>query len=80
MTQVKSAVKQLKIAYAIVAIRNVRLSIINVTIKNMAKMIAATSIGHLKILCNAIEIIITAIGNAKKISSISFVIIAFSPF
>ena len=50
----------------------------NVTIKNITKIIAATKIGHLKIFCNAIDIIIVASGKAKNISKIP--IIYYSPF
>ena len=51
-----------------VAIKKFKLFIINVTIKNIAKIIAATRGGHFKIFCKAIDIIIVAIGKAKNIS------------
>ena len=50
---------------------------INVTIKNIAKIIADTKKGHFKIFCNAIDHIIVANGRAKNISKISILI---SPF
>ena len=51
-----------------VAIKKFKLFIINVTIKNIAKIIAATRGGHFKIFCKAIDIIIVAIGKAKNTS------------
>ena len=57
------------IVYAIVATRNIKFPIINVTTKNIANIIAATKIGHLKIFCSAIDTMITAIGIAKNISN-----------
>ena len=41
------------------------LFITNVTIKNIANITAATNGGHFRIFCNAIDIIIVAIGKAK---------------
>ena len=63
--------------YAIVATKYVRFPITNVAIRNAANIIPATKNGHLKIFCSAIDIIITAIGNAKNISK---VFISFFPF
>ena len=42
------------------------LSIINVITKNIANIIAATKAGDLNIFCNAIDIIIVAIGYTKS--------------
>ena len=67
---VNIAVIKANIVYAIVATKNVKFPITNVTIKNIANIIAATKNGHLKIFCNAIDIIITAIGKAKNISNL----------
>lgn len=74
---VRTAVINAKMVYAIVATKYVKFPITNVTIRNAANIIAATKNGHLKIFCNAIDIIITAIGKAKNISK---VFITFSPF
>ena len=63
---VKIAVIKASIVYAIVATKNVKFPITNVAIRNAANIIAATKNGHLNIFCNAIDIIITAIGKAKK--------------
>ena len=62
------------IVYIIVATRKLIFDITKVTIKNIAKMIAATKAGHFNTFCNAIEIMITAIGIAKNISKIVFII------
>lgn len=74
---VNTAVINASIVYAIVATKNIRFPITNVTIRNIANIIAATKNGHLKIFCSAIDIIITAIGKAKNISK---VFISFTPF
>lgn len=65
------------IVYAIVATSNTRLPITNVIIRNIANIIAATKIGLLKIFCNAIDTIITAIGKAKNINSKVFISFSF---
>ena len=62
--------------YAIVATKSVKFPTTNVTIKNIANIIAATKNGHLKIFCSAIDIIITAIGKAKTISKV-FIFFSF---
>ena len=62
----------------IVAINKFRFPTTNVTIKNIANIIAATKNGHLKIFCSAIDTMITAIGIAKNISNKVF--ICFLPF
>lgn len=63
-----TAVINANIANAIVTTKNIKFPIINVATKNIANIILATKKGQLKIFCNAIDIIITAIGKAKNIS------------
>ena len=55
------------------------LAIVKVTIKNIENIIPATKNGHFRIFCNAIEIMITAIGIAKYNNKI-FIIFSFSFF
>ena len=54
--------------YASVAIRNVSSNAANVTIKKIANINAATAAGFLSNFSSIADIIITAIGNAKKIN------------
>jgi len=68
------------IVYIIVATRNIKSPMMNVTTKNIANIIAATKNGHLKIFCNAIDIIITAIGKAKNISKVFICFLPSSTF
>ena len=51
-----------------------------VATKNIANIIAATKKGLLNIFCNAIDIIITAIGKAKNISNKVFIIFLLFSF
>lgn len=74
---VRTAVINAKMVYAIVATKYVKFPITNVTIRNAANIIAATKNGHLKIFCNAIDIIITAIGKAKNISKVFIIFLLF---
>ena len=74
---VKTAVINAKMVYAIVATKYVKFPITNVAIRNAANIIAATKNGHLKIFCNAIDIIITAIGKAKNISKVFIIFLLF---
>lgn len=55
------------IVYTTVNISNLISPTANVTIKNIAKKVAATSHGHLSIFCRTIDNIITASGIAKII-------------
>ena len=58
------------IVYASVAIKNVSSKKANVITKNIAKISKETNNGFFIIFCNIIEIIITAIGNAKNINKL----------
>ena len=49
----------------------------NVTIKNIAKIMPATINGHLKIFCKAMENMITARGIAKNISRIFIIFLLY---
>ena len=57
------------IVYTTVNISNLMSPTANVTIKNIAKKVAATSQGHLSIFCSTIDNIITASGIAKNNSN-----------
>ena len=77
--QNSAAVIKLNIAYTIAAIKKFIFPIINVATKNIENIIAETKAGHLKIICSAIDITITANGKAKNINKtfISFLSFMF---
>ena len=62
----------------IVATKTIKFPTIQVTIKKIANIIAATNAGHFSIFCNAIEIIIVAIGKAKNISKVFIILLLFN--
>lgn len=53
-----------------VATKKLILPMTKVTIRKIAKITPATRIGHFKIFCKTIEIMITAIGKAKNSNNI----------
>ena len=66
-----TADKKAKIVYTIAKTKKLASNTAKVTIKKIAKNVAATKIGHFKIFCKTIASIIVATGSAKNSNKIS---------